>query len=84
LFFYRRGKVFAGLPLTRGFESPSAMVFKLPVLSPALRKRARVDARMSASLKASSKGWFSFEISNDSDLRDALFWLHRAHQAAGK
>jgi hypothetical protein len=60
------------------------MVFKLPVLSPALRKRARVDARMSASLKASSKGWFSFEISNDSDLRDALFWLHRAHQAAGK
>lgn len=84
LFFYCRGKVFAGLPRTRGFESPSALLFKLPGPSPALRKRAKADARISASLKASSKGWFSFELASDGDLRDAVFWLHQAYQAAGK
>jgi hypothetical protein len=82
-FFYCRGKVFAGLPRTRGFESPSALVFKLPSPSPALRKRAKADARLSASRKASSKGWFSFELASDGDLRDALFWLHQACQTAG-
>jgi len=84
LFFYRRGRVFAGLPRTRGFESPSALLFKIPSMSPALRKRAQTETRMNASLKASSKGWFTFELSSDSDLRDALFWLHQAHRAAGK
>jgi hypothetical protein len=84
LFFYRRGSVFAGIPRTRGLESPSALLFKFPSMSPALRKRAESDARMGASLKASSKGWFTFELGSDNDLRDALFWLHQSHEAAGK
>jgi hypothetical protein len=84
LFFYRRRTVFAGLPRTRGFESPSALVFKLPSPSLALRKRAASDGRISASMKASSKGWFSYELVGDADLRDALYWLHQAYQAADK
>lgn len=84
LFFYRRKVVFAGLPRTRGFDSPNALIFKLPPLSPALRKRAAGDARIGASMKASSKGWFSFELHEESDLRDALFWLHQACEAAHK
>lgn len=84
LFFYRRREVFAGLPRSRGFESPSAVLFKLPTVSPVLRKRAEADARLSASLKASSKGWFSFSLTSENDMRDALFWLHHAYQAAGR
>lgn len=82
LFFYRRGVVFAALPRTRGFDSPSSLVFKLPPLPPSLRKRAEADARMTVGHKATSKGWFSFELRSESDLRDALFWLHHAYEAA--
>jgi len=84
LFFYRRKVVFAGLPVTRGFDSPNALIFKIPLLSPALRKRAEGDARIGASMKASSKGWFSLELRAESDLRDALIWLHHAYEAARK
>lgn len=83
-FFYRRGVVFAGLPRTRGFDSPTALIFKVHWLSPELRKRAEGEARIGASMKASSKGWFSFELREAGDLRDALFWLHHAYETARK
>jgi hypothetical protein len=28
--------------------------------------------------------WFAFELSSDTDLHDALDWLGRAYEAAGK
>lgn len=84
LFFYRRGKVFAALPRTRGFDSPSSLVFKFNPIPPALVKRAQIDPRLSASMKASSKGWFAFELASESDLRDALFWLNHAYEGAAK
>jgi hypothetical protein len=84
LFFYRRGVVFGALPRTRGFDSPSSLIFKLPPLAPALRQRAEGDTRIGVSHKASSKGWFSFELRSESDLRDALFWLHHAYEGARK
>jgi len=82
VFFYRRGVVFAALPRTRGFHSPSSLIFKLPPLAPNLRKHAETDSRMTVSHKTSSKGWFTFELHSESDLRDALFWLHHAYEAA--
>jgi hypothetical protein len=83
-FFYRRGVVFAGLPRTRGFDSPSALIFKLPRVHADLRKRVEGDARIGVSMKASSKGWFSFELRSEGDLRDALFWLQHACEGARK
>jgi hypothetical protein len=83
-FFYRHGNVFAALPRTRGFVSPSSLVFKFNPLPRALQKRAEGDSRMDASTKASSKGWFSFELSSEDDLRDALFWLNHAYEVAAK
>jgi hypothetical protein len=82
--FYRRGVVFAGLPRTRGFDSPSALIFKLPRVHADLRKRVEGDARIGVSMKASSKGWFSFELRSEGDLRDALFWLQHACEGARK
>jgi len=84
LFFYRRAVVFAALPRTRGFDSPSSLVFKFNPMPPALRKRAKDDPRMDASTKASSRGWFSFAMYAESDLRDALFWLNQSYEAARK
>jgi hypothetical protein len=84
LFFYRRGAVFAALPRTKGFDSPSSLVFKFDPMPPGLRNRATADRRMNASTKVTSKGWFSFSLSSDADLRDALFWLNQAYEAATK
>ena len=84
LFFYRRGNVFAALPRTRGFDSPSSLVFKFNPLPRALRKRAQGDSRMHTSTKATSKGWFSFELSSENNLSDALFWLNYAYETAAQ
>jgi hypothetical protein len=84
VFYYRRRIVFAALPRTRGFDSPSALLLKFPPMSPALQKRAGNDGRMDASMKASSKGWFTFRMESDADLRDALWWLSQAYEAAKK
>jgi len=84
LFFYRRGATFAALPRTRGFDSPSALIFKFNSMPPALQKQAQADTRLDASMKASSKGWFSFELRTEADLRDALFWLNHAYEVATK
>lgn len=82
LFFYRRAVVFAGLPRTRGFDSPCSLVFKFNPMPRALWKRAQADPRMDA--KGASRGWFSFELHSESDLRGALFWLSQSYEAAGK
>ncbi len=81
-FFYRRRAVFAALPLTRGFDSPSSIVFKFNPMPPAFRNRAQADSRLDASTKATSKGWFSFQLTSTTDLRDALCWLNHAYEAA--
>lgn len=83
-FFYRRRKVFAALPRTRGFDSPSTLVFKFDPLPHPLQKRAHADSRMDASMKASRKGWFSFRLDSEADLHDALWWLNQAYEAAKK
>ena len=83
-FFYRRRKVFAALPRTRGFDSPSGLLFKFDPMPLALHKRAQNDARLGASAKPSSKGWFSFHLASEADLHDALWWLNQAYEAAKK
>src|SRR5215469_12143354 len=72
--FYRAGKIFAALPRTRGFNPVPA----------ALLAKARADARMDTNTRVPGKGWFSFEVASECDLRDALAWLDHACQAAKK
>jgi hypothetical protein len=82
IFFYRRKVVFAALPRTRGFDSPSSVLFKFNPMPPGLQERAKSDPRMESSKEPKSKGWFSFEMGSTDDLRDALFWLDQAYRAA--
>ena len=83
-FVYRRKTVFAALPYTRGLFTPTSILLKFNPMPPALFKRAQADPRMVTSTRIPGKGWFSFELATDSDLRDALFWLNQAYEAAAK
>ncbi len=80
--FYRKRVIFAALPVSRALHSPSAIIFKFKLMSPALLQRAKKDLRMDASTRAPGAGWFSFELNSSIDLRDALWWLNHAYEAA--
>ena len=64
-------------------ETPSSLAFKLE--SPALRTVARLqqDTRVGATEMQKAR-WFAFELTTSADLRDALDWLGKAYEGAGK
>jgi luciferase-like monooxygenase len=82
LSFYRRGAIFAALPRSRGFDSPSSLILRFNPMPAALLKRAQQEARMDTNTRVPGKGWFSFQLNSPADLRDALFWLQQAYDAA--
>jgi hypothetical protein len=84
LSFYGNGTIFAALPQTRGFDSPSSMIFKFHPMAPKLLKRAEADERPDTSTWVPGQGWVSFQLRSEADLRDALWWLNQAYQAAGR
>lgn len=79
--YYRKGRIFAALPKTRGLYNDSSFLIKFDPRKPALRTRAGRDPRMSTNGRAPGKGWYSFELQTGSDLRDALYWLNQAFEA---
>lgn len=81
--FYRGERIFAVLPRTRGMETPNSLAFKLEVKAPALRAALERDPRIGSTQMQRAR-WFTFELSSDADLHDALDWLGRAYGAAGK
>ena len=76
---YRRKKIFAALPVTRGFDTPSSIIFRFAPMPAGLNQCAIREPRITP-----GKRWFSFEIQSTEDLRDALWWLNQAYQAAKK
>lgn len=84
LSFYRRGVIFAALPRSRGFDSPSSLILKFNPMPPALLKRAQSDRRMDTNTRVPGKGWFTFRLNSEGDLRDALWWLSQAYEASAR
>ena len=80
---YRRDIFFAALPRTRSMERPSSLMFKLVDASAAAYARIGKDSRIGA-VQMQKARWFTFEISSNSDLHDAIDWLRHAYDAAGK
>ncbi|MGA2359317.1 MAG: hypothetical protein ABSF66_09965 [Terriglobales bacterium] len=80
---YRRDRIFALLPQTRGMETPNSLAFKLQSPAPRLLARLRRDARMGSTQMQKAR-WFTFQLATDGDLHDALGWMARAYDAAGK
>jgi hypothetical protein len=66
--YYRGKRIFAALPRTRAIGTSNAILCKLP--------RDQTPGQP-------GRGWKTVEILSSADLREALRWLHRAHQQAG-
>jgi hypothetical protein len=80
---YRRDKLFGLLPRTRAMETANSLVFKLEAPARQLLARLRSDSRVGSAVMKKAR-WFTFEMATDADLRDALDWLGRGYDAAGK
>jgi hypothetical protein len=72
---YRRKKIFGGLPVTRGFDTPNSVIFRFDPMPQDLEERALKDPRI-----APGKRWCSFNVRSAEDLRDALWWLNQAYE----
>jgi len=80
---YRGDKLFGLLPRTRAMQTANSLVFKLESPGPQASARMQRDSRVGAAVMQKAR-WFTFELSTDADLHDALDWLGRGYEAAGK
>jgi len=80
---YRRDRIFALLPRTRGMKTANSLAFKLDLRAPAVRARLDQDPRITSTHMGKAR-WFTFELSSESDLHLAVDWLGTAYEAAGK
>jgi hypothetical protein len=80
--FYRRRKIFAALPITRGINTPNSLIFRIKPMPPDLLRRALQEPRIDTESHLPGAKWFSFEINSTADLRAALWWLNQAYERA--
>ena len=80
--FYRGDTIFAALPQARSFHSATSIIFKFDPMPPKLLQRASSDSRLNTKTRLPGRGWFSFELRDDADIRDALWWLNEAYESA--
>jgi len=80
---YRGETIFAMLPRSKNLESVNTIAFKIKTLPTNLRERLASDRRIGAILQENSP-WYTFLLSSNTDLHDALDWLGHAYTAASK
>jgi TfoX N-terminal domain len=80
--FYHRKKIFAALPVTRGFGTPNQLIFRIKPMPPELLQRAQSESRMDLETRTPGAKWFTFQLNATEDLRDALWWLNQAYERA--
>jgi len=78
---YRGKTIFGLLPRTRSISKDSALAFRLHTQQGSTPSRVTEDSRIAPFDKHRTR-WFTFELSRDTDLRDALAWLALAYEAA--
>ena len=79
--FYRRKKIFAALPVTRGIATPNSFIFRFDPMPPDLKQRALKEPRIATEGRSPGARWFIFEVGTAADLRDALWWLNEAYES---
>ena len=79
--FYRGKHIFAILPRTRALGSASSLAFKLEKATPRILATIEREPRIQTTIMKARR-WYLFELSADSDLREALAWLRQAYEAA--
>jgi hypothetical protein len=80
--FYRKAKVFALLPVTRGIGATNTIIFKMKSAPPELLRRMDQEPRVGTGRTIRAKGWHSFDVNSGEDLRDAVWWLSQAYELA--
>jgi hypothetical protein len=80
---YRGKTMFGLLPRTRSIFKGNAVAFRMEGASRGTRSRLEKDPRIAAFDKDKTR-WFTFELSRDADLHEALDYLGSAFDAAGK
>ena len=80
--FYRRKKIFAALPVTRGIATPNSFIFRFDPMPPDLKQRALNEPRIAKDGRSPNARWSVFEVGSTEDLRDALWWLNQAYELA--
>lgn len=83
LAFYRKGRIFAAVPRTRGLGSDRTVIFKLDAAPQKLREQALADARVTTT-QMGKAGWIAFELDSLADVRDALRWFSQAYELVGR
>jgi hypothetical protein len=78
---YRGKKMFALLPRTRSIFKSNAVAFCMEAANRSTRTLFEKDLRISAFDKDKTR-WFTFEVSGDADLHDALDYLGKAFDCA--
>ena len=78
---YRGKTMFGLLPRTRSIFKGNAVAFRINAENRSLQCLIEKDPRISAFDKDKTR-WFTFELSRDTDLHDALDYLGRAFAAA--
>ena len=78
---YRGSHIFAILPRTRALGLASSWAFKLERPKPRTLAAIEHEPRIQTTIMKARR-WYLFEMSADSDLRDALAWLRQAYEAA--
>jgi hypothetical protein len=78
---YRGKKMFALLPRTRSIFKGNAVAFCMEAANRSTRTLLEKDLRISAFDKDKTR-WFTFELSGDADLHDALDYLGKAFDCA--
>jgi hypothetical protein len=80
--FYRRGRIFAALPRTRALNTPNSVIFRFEPMPQRLARRAQRDLRVDAEREARESKWYSFKLNSPDELREALWWMNQAYEAA--
>jgi hypothetical protein len=78
---YREKTMFGLLPRTRSIFKSNAVAFRINSANRSLQSLMEKDPRIAAFDKDKAR-WFTFELSSDGDLHDALEYLGRAFEAA--
>jgi hypothetical protein len=80
--FYRKAKIFAGLPVTRAIGGANSVIFKLGKPSGEQSTRMGQDLRVSTGKSMRSVAWYAFELTSEDEIRALLWWLGQAYENA--
>src|SRR5215470_12778418 len=76
---YRKGRIFGALPVTRCFETPRSVAFRLSQKTPRISKMLQADERIPRSRRQEAR-WIAFELNSAQDINDALKWFDLAYR----